>query len=159
MCCDTFSKGWNKNGRKRKVLCYYSLSLGRLIENTNDLLGTHITVIASLVLHDISSTISLFFGKSISFCWFICIITLHGKPFRFLWAWFIQVNTVTITDFNCKTVKRRTGKHKLRAWAVKYKFRAGAVKCKLGPGNTNTLQNHLISWTFFWDFGKIYPFS
>ena len=33
-------------------LCYCSLSLDKLIEGTNDLLGTHITVIASLVLHD-----------------------------------------------------------------------------------------------------------
>ena len=31
-------------------------------------------------------------------------------------------------------MKRRTGKHKLRAGAVKYKFDAGAVKYKLGPG-------------------------
>ena len=39
------------------------ISLDRLIENINDLLGAHITVIASLVLHDVSSTISPFLGK------------------------------------------------------------------------------------------------
>ena len=49
-----------------------------MIENSNDLLGTRITVIASLVLHDISSTISPFFGKIDLFFADLYTSSFHG---------------------------------------------------------------------------------
>ena len=49
-----------------------------MIENTNDLLGTHITVIMSLVLHAISSTISPPFWENRSLFADLYASSLHG---------------------------------------------------------------------------------
>ena len=48
-----------------------------MIENTKDLLGTHITVITSLVLYDISSTISPFFRENASLFAGLYALSLH----------------------------------------------------------------------------------